>query len=259
MKLIEKYVTLRSHFTEIEKKTENLLTYSDNGYLVLRLDGIGLSKKYLKNNIRNKKFEGSMWSAMDETFNALHRKCPHDAHNIILGAIICSDEVSIILSNIPTYYDYRIIKTLTTFASTFTYFFTLMGMNRSPKKTNQLIAGPFDGRALFLESLDEVSDYITYRYAISIRNSLTKLIRLSGVFEDSEIYSEHNYNNMSYISETLTRLNSTDDINEVFKSPVVFISKERELSNNRFDSIEQLQEWINVGLKYQRQWLNTFI
>ncbi|MEZ8273288.1 tRNA(His) guanylyltransferase Thg1 family protein [Vibrio splendidus] len=259
MKLVEKYTGMDERFREVEKQTEMLSTYSDDGYLIIRLDGIGLSKKYLKNSIRNKRFEGLMWEAMDETFEALHRKCPHDAQNIILGAIICSDEVSIILNKVPNYYENRIMKVLTTFVSTFTHFFTLRGVARASKKGKQYIAGSFDGRALFLTDLSEVSDYITHRHAVGIRNTLTKLVRLSGTVEDAEIYSERNLNNLNYISEKLASFDSSNDANEAFIAPIVFVSNERELLNKRFESIEQLEQWVDSGFKAQQVWLEQFV
>ncbi|MGR5448012.1 tRNA(His) guanylyltransferase Thg1 family protein [Vibrio jasicida] len=259
MDIIEKFTNMDEHFKEIEKKTELLSTYSSDGYLVLRLDGIGLSKKYLKDSIRSKRFEGLMWEAMDETFQALHRKCPHDSQNIILGAIICSDEVSIILSNIPNYYDNRIMKVLTTFVSTYTHFFTLIGMRRASKKNKQFITGSFDGRALLLNDLDEVSDYMKHRYAVGIRNSLTKLVRLSRTAEDEEIYGNENFNNLSYIFKKLSALDSSGDMLAVFQSPIVFVSNEKELINSRFESIDELSTWINNGLKEQQAWLEKFV
>ncbi|TOA77825.1 hypothetical protein, partial [Vibrio parahaemolyticus] len=73
------------------------------------------------------------------------------------------------------------------------------GITRAKKKS-QPICGAFDGRALILKSQDEVVEYLATRYAVNVRNSYTKLLRLDGVSSD-EIYSKENYNNIEYIQE----------------------------------------------------------
>ena len=131
---ISELCSLEDQFKENEAQSECLGKINDGQYLCIRLDGIGLSKKYLKNELSNTKFDGAMWQAFESTYKVLHRKAPTDAQNIFLAAIICSDEISIILNSQKNYFDGRLFKTVTTIASTFSSFFTGNGFSGKNKK-----------------------------------------------------------------------------------------------------------------------------
>ena len=58
---ISELCSLEDQFKENEAQSECLGKINDGQYLCIRLDGIGLSKKYLKNELSNTKFDGAMW------------------------------------------------------------------------------------------------------------------------------------------------------------------------------------------------------
>lgn len=138
---IENLCSRVDHYKKNEEQSERLGTSPSSSYLCVRLDGIGLSKKYLKNNVSNGEFDVAMRKAFEATYNVLRRKTPTDAQNIFLCAFIASDEVSVVLNSQPNYYKGRLFKTVTTIASTFTHFLTgnscpkVHGKSRKEKNT----------------------------------------------------------------------------------------------------------------------------
>ncbi|ENM5736179.1 hypothetical protein DU972_003823 [Vibrio mimicus] len=79
-----------------------------------------------------------------------------------------------------------------------------------------------------MKSQDEVVEYLATRYAVNVRNSYTKLLRLDGVSSD-EIYSKENYNNIEYIQEKIDERGLTDKANGMYLIPKFFVSNKREL------------------------------
>jgi hypothetical protein len=240
--LLIEFCNYDSKFKSIEKQSETTRQVNSE-YLCVRLDGIGLSNKYLKNSISNKKFDGAMWQALEKTYEVLHRKAPTDAQNIFLAVVICSDEISIILNNQKNYFEGRLYKTVTTLASTFSSFFTRNGLKTTKKDETQIV-GAFDGRPLVFDNLSDVTNYMAYRYAIYLRNTSSKLLRLNNV-PSSELYSSANNNNIDYYSTKIEELNLKEEFDEMAKKPIVFIPTEANgLSNYRFESLHQFIESV---------------
>ncbi|KEQ11354.1 tRNA(His) guanylyltransferase Thg1 family protein [Endozoicomonas numazuensis] len=242
VKLLEKYCEYEEHFRIIEEKSEVVSKVSEDEYLCIRLDGIGLSKKYLKDSIKDNRFTGLMWEALESTYNVLHRKAPTDAQNIFLCAIICSDEVSIILNSQTNYFEGRLFKIVTTIASTFSSFFTGGGFSAKRKKTEQRIGGSFDGRPLILSNTNEVSDYLAYRFATYIRNKNSKLLRIEGISSD-ELYSDKNYNNISFYESMIKELKLQEKSDVIPNEPIIFIpDSSGKLTNYRYESLNEFLE-----------------
>lgn len=244
IKLLEQYCNYEEHFRLIEEGSEVLSKTSENEYLCVRLDGIGLSKKYLKDSIKDNRFTGLMWQALDSTYDVLHRKAPTDAQNIFLCAIICSDEASFILNSQENYFEGRLFKIVTTIASTFSSFFTGGGFTAKRKKTEQRIGGSFDGRPLILSSTDEVSDYLAYRFATYIRNTNSKLLRIEGVSSD-ELYSDENYNNIVFYEAMIKKLELQEKSDVISSEPVIFIPDSNgKLTGSRYNSFSEFLEEV---------------
>ncbi len=210
LQLINKLCNLNDKFKTIEAKSVQYASTPSEQYLVVRLDGIGLSKKYLKNAVINKRFQKVMMKAIQKTYYVLHRKSPSNAQQLFLAIIMASDEVSFVLNTYGNYFDDKLFKIVTTIASTFSTLFTKEG---SQSDANNSITGSFDGRPLILKNQQEVNEYIAYRSAIYNRNTMAKILRLKGV-ADSELYSDQNNNNLDYYSIKFKQLNLTmNDIN----------------------------------------------
>lgn len=251
--LLSKFCDKRDIFTNNEKISERKSETTDGEYLCVRLDGIGLSKKYLKNKISDEKFNEVMINALYSTYDVLHRKAPTSAQNIFLAMFICSDEVSIILNCKDNYYKRRLYKIVTTISSTFSSFFTSKGYNHNQK--NSHIAGSFDGRPLVFSSLLEVNDYITYRYATFIRNTNSKLLRIEGV-PDSELYSKKNYNNINFYSSKIEELSLQKKSNSILQDAVVFIpDSSSKLNCFRYNSISMFLNEVPKRIQKFDSWI----
>ncbi|WP_238377195.1 tRNA(His) guanylyltransferase Thg1 family protein [Neptunomonas antarctica] len=247
MELLSNFCSLEKQFKLNERKSECLGEVEYGKYICVRLDGIGLSKKYLKNDISNTKFDGAMWQAFLSTYEALNinKDKLADAPKIFLGAIICSDEISIIFDSQSNYCDRRLFKIVTTIASTFSSFFTRNGCEHFKKKLGHKICGAFDGRPLVFSSVTDVSNYMTHRYAICIRNSMSKILRVSGV-DASELYSRENFNNIDYYKRKIDDLSLQEQYKSVFDKPIVFLPNYlREMQSYRHESMSRFILGLN--------------
>ena len=257
IELLSKLCEQEPYFKDNEKESERIATIEQGKFLCIRLDGIGLSKKYLKDKIKTNQFDGAMWQALEDTYHVLHRKAPTDAQNIFLASLICSDEVSIILNSQKNYYEGRLFKTVTTFSSTFSSFFTRNGFNKKRKKNEQIIGGSFDGRPLVFSGVDEIANYMAFRYAIFIRNTASKLLRLNNV-SISELYSEKNKNNINYYFNKINELSLISEFNDLAKLPIVFIPEESGvLTSHRYISLNEFVEDIPKKLMHFDLWLRN--
>jgi tRNA(His) 5'-end guanylyltransferase len=207
LQMVKQLCDLNSQFKDIEEKSVSFTSTPKGHYLVVRLDGIGLSKKYLKDKVIHKQFQKVMIKAIEQTYYVLHRKSPSNAQQLFLGVVMASDEVSFILNTYDNYFDDRLFKIVTTIASTFTNFFTQEGVH---KNRNLSITGSFDGKPLILPNLEDVNKYIAYRAAVYTRNSMAKLLRIKGV-DCHELYNPKNNNNLDYYQMKFSQLNLQAD------------------------------------------------
>ena len=217
--LINDLCAQHKRFKDIENESTIVATTPKNQYLVVRLDGINLSRIYLKNDIVNKKFKMILTKAVQQTYYRLHRKSPTNAQQIFLAVFMASDEVSFILNTYDNYYDDRILKIVTTLASTLSFLFTKEGIQHS-LESEHTIYGAFDGKPLILKDKQQVKDYIAYRTAIYYRNTMGKELRLNDV-SDNELYNENNHNNLTYYQAKYQELNL--NIETMKKSCTVFV------------------------------------
>lgn len=253
IKKIKQLCELHNKFKTIESNSAALIETPKLHYLVVRLDGIGLSKKYLKDQLTNKQFKNMMIKAVQDTYFVLHRKTPTNAQQIFLGAIVASDEVSFILNTYDNYFNDRIIKIVTTIASTFSCFFTKQGLQQN---SNNGIYGSFDGKPLILRNIDEVKEYISYRTAIYNRNSMAKVLRLKGVSSE-ELYDDRNHNNIDYYQTKFEQLNiKIDDINKecIFLSP--YFTDDKKLKKFRNKSLSRFSELFSDSIDSCEDWLH---
>lgn len=248
--LIKELCAKQPIFEEIEKKSARLITASPHQYLIVRIDGIGLSKKYLKNSLINKNFKETMLQAIKETYFVLHRKSRSNAQQVFLGAVVASDEVSFIFNRYDNYFEHRLFKSVTTLASTLSSFFTRNGAKHS-------MMGSFDGRPLVVESLQQVNDYIAHRIAIYCRNTMAKTLRLKGV-PDTELYSDANNNNIDYYQTQFEK--KALCIDEIVKNCTVFIpclKDDKKLHAIRNKSLEKLITlYSNNIIKFEQHLVN---
>ena len=233
---------LENKFKVMEKRTESRVEIRKGRYLCIRIDGIGLSKKYLKNKIEEDVFDQLIKKATVATYERLKMKAPRCTKNIFLCAFACSDEVSVFFNNLPNDYEGRLFKITTTVASTFSAMFTRAAMQMNLKnnlnENHTFDAESFDGRPIEFKNLDQIYHYLFHRYATYIRNTATKVLRIKGV-SPTELYSSDNYNNIEYIWDKLFSTNQSDSINTIQKHPRLFVpNSSNHFKEHRFETIE---------------------
>lgn len=250
---IKQLCDLNVKFKKIEDDSTTQSHTPKQHYLVVRLDGIGLSKKYLKDELSNKRFQKKMIKAIQQTYYALHRKSPSNAQQIFLGMVMASDEVSFILNTFDNYFDDKLFKIVTTIASTFSSFFSQEEAGSNPKNA---ITGSFDGRPLILENLKEVNEYIAYRAAIYSRNSMAKALRLKGV-PNNELYCDTNNNNLDYYQTKFNQL--ALDMDVIKTGCVVLVpsnTKDKQLKKFKQKSLNKLISLYSNSITHLENWLH---
>lgn len=239
LELVQYYCELSDRFKNIETESQTLSKTPENNFLCTRIDGIGLSKKYLKEKINNGQFDNLMRDTVKNTYEVTRRRSPSNAQNIFLCILICSDEVSLILNTQKNYYDSRVFKIVTTLASTFSSFFTGNGLKSYQSKKTPRFSGAFDGRPITLKNIEEVNSYLKTRYAVYIRNTSTKLLRIDGLPRD-ETYHEKNYGNIDFIAREITKRNLIEKQSHIAKHPRLFVPNEDgDLCEYKFNTLNE--------------------
>ncbi len=239
---LEHYCGLSERFKEIEAESETLTANPANNFLCTRIDGIGLSKKYLKESISNGHFDNLMRATIQNTYDVIRRKSPSNAQNTFLCILVCSDEVSLIFNTQENYYKNRIFKIVTTLASTFSSFFTSNGFRAFQSKKTPRFSGAFDGRPIVLKSIEEVVSYLKTRYAVYIRNTSTKLLRINGLSSD-DIYHKDNYNNIDFVKNEINKRDLDREQSHIAKYPRLFIPNETgELCEYKFNTLSEFSD-----------------
>ena len=245
---IKTFCSKASLYKKIETESEQGSKYQRGAFLCIRLDGIGLSKKYLKDKLLNAEFDKVIKKSVYEIYHSLKSKAPTDAKNQFLCIFTSSDEVNIILNSHPNYFDNRLYKSVTTIASSFSGFFTKNGKNND-------FLGAFDGRPLILNSIPDICDYLSHRYAIYIRNTTVKLLRLN--VNPSDLYESNNQNDLDYLNRGIKQNNLQKIQLTIPKHCHIYIPTENaKLQECKYDSINAFTSKIENEMNIFNNWLN---
>lgn len=159
---------------EIESLGEPLIP--DDKYLAIRLDMFKGSKRYLKDQMENKKFSNSLKFTNNATFKSFQHYLIQNYSSSIVCSYIVNDEISIILNKDNDHKDAkRIMKLCTLFAGSASSTFSL-----SHNKKNKKDSFVFDARPILLDE-NEIVEYIRHRYLYSVRYAYWKALRLEGI------------------------------------------------------------------------------
>ena len=214
-------------------------TEADVGkYLCFRLDGIKASKKFLKGSLSNKAFNNSFRFSIQAVYRML-KNCTgveykeYDEGNFFLCAICFSDEVSFILNNRRNHLENRLFKTGTTLAGTLSGAMSLHYKGESSKKAKPASNGvqypqvmAFDARPLILDSRDEVEEYIRYRWLVSGRNTVSKVLRLAKVLTDDELYRTDIKDNLDVLCKFAEQRELQGQYHDAMREFTLFIPSE---------------------------------
>ncbi len=255
VKTLEHFCSKGTFFKELEARSEMSPYYKAGKFLCVRLDGIGLSKKYLKDNMSNDVFVNTIKNSVNETYKILKNRAPTDAHDQFLCVFAASDEVNFVYNSQPNYYDNRLYKAVTTTASVFSSVFTANGKKANRKGRCSNFFGAFDGRPLILDSVNDVCEYLTYRYSVYIRNTTVKLLRLESDITD--LYELDNQNDFNYLTLNIEKYNLQETQSHIpMHSRIYMPTPSGVLEECKFDSIKSFASSIEEKIYAFEKWLN---
>ena len=183
------------HATELEK---DFTKYNVNEkYLIIKLDGIGMKRKYLNSQIHDRDFQEIIEHALRDTYFVTHRRTPTDAQQIYLGAIASSDEVTFIFNKVDNYYHRDMNRIVSTITSTFTAFFIKESYRWSKAKNTKPYFGAFQSSAYLVTDLDRIIDFVASRCTTIAYNQIKKEVCLKS---NGEVLMPKNLS-ASYVTE----------------------------------------------------------
>ena len=204
-------------------------------YLCFRLDGIKVSKRFLKDSLSNESFYDALRLSIQGVYQLLRRSTgeeygEHEPGNFFLCAFCISDEVSFILNNRRNHLENRVFKTGTTLAGTLSGALSLNYKSESKKHAKPSANGhqfpmvmAFDSRPLILNVHDEVEEYILHRWLLAGRNTMSKVLRLAGVLPGEDVYRLARQNDLPRLCELIERNGLVEQYHSAMRSFTLFL------------------------------------
>lgn len=227
---------LEQKFKKLEQDALTVATAPlGSKHLCFRLDGIKVSKRFLKNDLVNEEFSQALRRAIQSVY-ILFRRCTgvehgaREAGNFFLCAFCISDEVSFILNNQRNHLDNRLFKTGTALAGTLSGALSLNFATESKKTAEpnshgkrypQVVA--FDARPLLLDVHGEVEEYIRYRWLLAGRNTMGKVIRLAGKMSGDETYNLGRANDLAPLYELIEQHGLGEQYHRAMRAFTMFV------------------------------------
>ena len=185
MEFSQKYLdSMHQKFKQLEKEASLIDKTPADKFLCVRLDGFKATKSYLKDQMNNKAFSKNLTEAVNSLYYSFRFLLNKEYLNSFVCAFSSNDEISFILFNKNNNFESRIIKICTLFSGILSAAMTLKSKDKKSKKDNLLF---FDSRPIILKDLEQINEYLNYRYAISMRYGYWKILKLRkypGVFGD---------------------------------------------------------------------------
>lgn len=198
-------------------------------YLCVRLDGIKVSKRFLKDRLTHPQLFNVLTRSVTEAYKLLKWQSDKANKNFFLCVVAISDEVSFILNNRENYFKNRTFKIATMLAGNLSAITTLN--YQAAQQRPEIIA--FDARPLLLDSYERVEEYIRYRYLIGRRNAMCKVLRIAQVFPRDELYETGLMNDVPGLIRAIAEHGLGDKVEQVLSEFRLFIPDEQsELSTH---------------------------
>jgi hypothetical protein len=210
-------------FTRIEADSLIQATCPVEQCLCVRLDGIKVSKRFLKDSHTNPQFLKLLSRSVTETYKLLKWQSDKENKNFFLCAVAVSDEVSFILNNRENYHKNRTFKIATMLAGNLSALTTLHAP--SYLRRPEMIA--FDARPLLLDSYEKVEEYIRFRYLIGRRNAMCKALRIAQVFPRDELYESGLMNDVPGLISAIAQHGLGDKVEQVLSEFRLFVPDEQ--------------------------------
>lgn len=175
-------------FKEEEVRAAAMVEAPFGNYVIVRADGVKVTKRLLKDRIHNDEFYNAVCSATTSCMTMWRDYAKPEHRPYLLGAFAMSDEVSFIVGTGDNYYDRRLWKMVTTLGSTLSGATTVY-LGQKVKGGRPLVVA-FDARPLLVQDTMELRDYLWCRALIGLRNAMNRVLRLSGKDTEAELYRD---------------------------------------------------------------------
>ena len=225
-------VLLDKHFKAIEIESQTKPSIPKNYFLVVRLDAFHATKKYLKDVLENKEFRENFSLAINMTVGGLNTLLKSKSAKAFVCAFSANDEVSIVLNDsLEETAERRLCKICTLISSVLSVNFKPIGA-----KEEKVF---FDARPLLLKNVDDVYNYLKYRYLLSIRYGHWKVLRLkSNSFLEIDVNHDDIKHNLDNARNLVMQYKLGNDFklferNLIFHYPI-YINDKKTISKKTF-------------------------
>jgi tRNA(His) 5'-end guanylyltransferase len=214
--LINQYIY---EFSALEEEALARPVAKECEFLLFRMDGVDASKKYLKSSITNKTYTAAQNRSLVDTYYRYRNNIHPERRNYFLFALAISDEVSFALNIGDNNQGKRVFKIgshlSTSLASSMTinHEFThkMFYSNKKRIKNNEKPVPPramqYDARPLICDDLEQIKQYIEYRWWLGYRNAMCKVLRIESDLSDEDIYETSLKNDVEALEDNINHRN----------------------------------------------------
>jgi tRNA(His) 5'-end guanylyltransferase len=245
-------------FNRIEEESLTQPNCPSGQYLCIRLDGIKVSKRFLKDRLTHPQFLTILSQSITDTYHMLKWQSSKENKNLFFCVIALSDEISFVLNNRDNYFENRTFKIATMLAGNLSACTTLhyQAAQRPSKQRPEIIA--FDARPLILDSYERIEDYIRFRYLIGRRNSMCKALRLAQVFERDELYETGLKDDVPGLIKAVAQHGLGNKVQQVLSEFRLFVPDEQGTLETHVLSAREDGTGLSLQpLKHFRKWLDS--
>ncbi len=211
-KFNKKLQLLGHEFQRRERQCERVNAIEAHQFLVVRLDGIGLTRRFSKKRWQSPILDRLMEEVIEGTYQHLFFKHRDENQNWFVGIARFNDELSFIFMPGKNHFDqrmFKIVSTLNGLASAYATNLLMRHQQFEQRPLKHTIAA-FDARPVLLSSLVEVERYLFCRYGFARLHTTQKLLNLTQASHDirSRLDLDFNLNAIQSLglSDELTKM-----------------------------------------------------
>ena len=211
-KFNKKLQLLGHEFQRRERQCERVNVIETHQFLVIRLDGIGLTRRFSKKRWQSPVLDRLMEEVIEGTYQHLFFKHRDENQNWFVGIARFNDELSFIFSPGKNHFDqrmFKIVSTLNGLASAYATNLLTRHQQFEQRPLKHTIAA-FDARPVLLNSLVEVERYLFCRYGFARLHTTQKLLNLT-----QPSHNIHSRLDLDFNLDAIESLGLTDELKKM--------------------------------------------